>query len=183
MDETEVARQYYILISDLRPEKRTAAFASLSGEKNESAAALARIGKKVFDVIIGLAPVPELEGVLAEFDSFTPVAFWSRFMETTGQELIRTCYANREMDEPERREIIGHALRFISRAQDGGFPLSEFTLAQLRKVKESGGENGKSAEELIARNDMVMPEKTGGIRPPKKSGPKPKGGGRLKGVA
>jgi len=183
MDETEVARQYYVLISDLRVEKRTAAFDMLSQDGNADVASLARIGKKVLDVIIGIAPVSELDKVLHEFDSFSPTSYWSRFMETTGQELIRSSYAITEMDEPEREEIIGHALRFLSRAQDGGFPLSDYSLGLLKKVKDGGGANSQMAGELVARNEMFTPEKSKVIRPPKRTGPKPKGASRMKGVA
>ncbi|MFH0884321.1 MAG: hypothetical protein V1861_01265 [Candidatus Micrarchaeota archaeon] len=174
MDIMEARELYYVLMSETRPERRDEAYRRLSGSNDEELKGLAESGKTVFEVMTGKAKPPALESVLKRFESMPLADIWSGFAEATGQVLLLHAFSMPK-DGDCRAEIISFGLRFVSKAQDGGFPVSETTIGYVNSAGEAEPKLKNTAQAIIRQNSTLVPERPFRERP---SGFPPKNPGR-----
>jgi hypothetical protein len=158
MDSSEIRRMYYVLLVDARDEMRDEAGRGIMGAGGEEYAALARAGALVHEVLSGRQGPEALSKALADFNSLPISSFWTGFIETTGQSVIEKALSMKG-DEPGREGMLMGGLGILARAQDGGLPLSEFSIAKIKPLSENGGKTAELAKEIIQHNSLLVPEK------------------------
>jgi hypothetical protein len=156
MDTMEAKELYFVLMNETRQEKRDDAYRRLSGSNDAELKSLAESGKTVFEVIIGVTRPSALSSALESFNALPLADIWSGFAEATGQTLLLKALSMPKND-PGRDEIMGFGLRFISKAQDGGFPVSEATIGYVDAAGEAAPVHAKTAQAIVQRNDLLTP--------------------------
>ena len=180
MEVSEIRRAFYTLMTDARHEKRDAAQALLGGNGDRMNQELARIAATIFDVLRGAKGPDALQGALDWTAGFPLSSSNNRYWETVGQVLIEAGNAEGGARDAGRRErLLDFGLMFISRAQNGGFRLSAFTLEKVRGMQEHGSLKDLAGgildyESMISPNTLRLPQS----RPPRAAGERTRGARR-----
>lgn len=175
MEETEVARLYFVLMADGRAEKRNEAAARLHQLPWSDGRKLAAAGSQVARVLGGEADSKTLEGVYKTLCSLQITSYSARLIEATGQVLI-TKALELPPENKRRPELLGHGLKILGRAQNAGFPLSDYGVGLAKRAKEADPKNSALADEIIRRNSFLKPERLDTSAFPKAGPPSKKGG-------
>ncbi len=148
---------YYVLLVDERDDRRDEAGRALSSAGGEDYAALVRAGARAHEVLSGREGPEALSEVYADLSMLPISSFWSGFVETTGQSVIEKALS---MDgaEASKEEMLLGGLRILSKAQDGGLPLSGFTIGKIKQVAEGAGEAAEMAKGIVSHNALLVPE-------------------------
>jgi hypothetical protein len=156
MDEIEIKRLYFALITEARPEKREEAADKLSKSGNPDLMQLAVIGQKVFSVISDQAEPGALREVVGAIDTLPDADYWLGFAETTGQVVLLKALS---MDEGSRSrsELLWYGLQIVSKSFGSGFPISPETRRLVNKAKDADPKTAERADAILRRDEMLSP--------------------------
>ncbi|MCI0504167.1 hypothetical protein L0Y65_05670 [Candidatus Micrarchaeota archaeon] len=183
MEGSEIRRLFYVLISDRRGQVRDDARERIIAAGGDDYAALARAGAILGEAIGGEAPAGTLADARKEFDSLPLGGQWNGYREAAGQTLIAASRTQQGRSAQEQEALLEEGLMLIGRAQDGGVPVSRYSIEQIKPVAEGEGRLAPVAGSIIKQNALLLPD----IKPvQKRQNPvakKAPGTGGMKGTA
>ncbi len=153
MDAKEIRRLYYIVMVDVREKEREDAAGRLKASDDPRVQKLAGIAQDVSKVVHDEERPDTLTAALKAFDNYPSNEFWRRFMEVTGEVLIKKAQQKPE----DREELLGHAFRAIARSQDGGFVLSKGTTELVESIRDEKTGTAKMILAQNSRNTVPLP--------------------------
>lgn len=157
MDETEIKKAYFVLISEARPEKREEAFKKLRSSDDLYVRDLAGIGKSISLVLRGVAEPANLDNVLSYFDRVPMANHWYGLIEASGQIILTSALSTREQDRA--KQLFRYGLKMIDRALGGTIPVNETTVELICNIGCDDAEIMRLANSLVKKNTALVPER------------------------
>jgi hypothetical protein len=183
MEGDEIQRLFFILIADERGAARDEARERIAAIGGAEYGALSRGGALIGEAICGNGGRNELANAQKEFGTLPIGSEWNGYLETAGQTLVIAVLSQGGRDAAVLDAMLEHSLLLLSKAQDGGYPLSEFTMERVRRVADGDSRHKALADSIVRQNALLLPEPRRMPRPPASRLKKPPGDGRVRGTA
>lgn len=158
MDMTDARELYFILMNETRQGRRQDAYRQLCAANDADLKWLADSGNTVFNVISGKAGLSEMEAVLRGFGELPLSDMWSNLAEATGQMLILKGLSMKDNDS-DKAQMLEMGLRFVAKAQDGGFIISGATAGYANAAGEAKPALAKLSRAIMQRNELLSPKR------------------------
>lgn len=156
-DATELRRAFFLLIADGRAAQREEGFKVLSISDDPKMRQLGDVGKTIAEALHSNGEPKKLESALEFFKRVPGTDYWHRYMETSGQVILRTGVLATE-NSARKLQLMDYGVRLIGMALSGSFPVSDATIEILQSIPPQYREAKAAADALAMRNEALRPQ-------------------------